>query len=107
MTVSSSRSAYSDCYELLDQALETEQGIRVSAPTEGMGLSIVTRINYARVLDRQLMEQIHPEFDHPEHGISVYDNLIVSRPREEGGAWWVYIRPKSKAWKIEVLGAAE
>lgn len=104
MTVSTSPSAYSDCFDLLDAALARPTGVRFS-PREGSrgaAHSLITRLNYARTLSRDEARRIYPS-DDPRHGVSPYDPLIVRMPREADGKWWVYIEPRSLLGTIEDL----
>ena len=105
MTLSPSRAAYEDCFELLDQALAGD-GIRVSAEDSGAAQHLFMRLHYARTLSRDESRKLY-EPEHPEFGISAYDGLIVRRPREREGRWWVYIEPRKVTGQVEELKAAE
>ena len=106
MTISTSKSSYADCYDLFDRALESRQGIRTSVPDPGAGYHLRTRLHYARTLSRREAQEIYTE-DHPAYGLSPYDPLRISAPREAEGKWWVYIEPRAIQGEVEELGAAE
>jgi hypothetical protein len=106
MSTSTSRSSYTDCFDTLDRALASPTGIRVPATTPGMAANLVTRLHYARQLSREEAKEIY-SFDHPLYNISPYDPLIIRRPREIAGKWWVYIEPRQVVAGIEELKAAE
>ncbi len=106
MTLSTSRASYEDCFELFDQALEKADGIRVSAFDHGAAYHLFSRLQYARTLHRAEATEIY-EPSQPEFGISIYDTLIVRRPRERDGRWWVYIEPRKVIGEVEELKAAE
>ena len=104
MTVSTSRSAYNDCYDLFDRAaVPGSIGIRVSCETRGMANNLRTRLHYARKLNRELAKEMF-EPDHPDHGKSVYDPLVV-RVHSDGDGWWVYIEPRVVQGEVEELHA--
>lgn len=88
MSISTSKIAYEDCYALLDRALEARHGIKIVVPNYQFGRGLCTRINYARVLDRQTNREVYPEGD-PHHGVSSYDVLTIRYPKEEAGRWWI------------------
>lgn len=104
MTTSTSRAAYSDCFELFDRALEKGR-IRIGFDTKGEAHQLFTRLQYSRILDREESTRIY-EVEDPHYGISAYDPLIVRRPRDENEKWWVYIEPRSSAkYDVEELAA--
>ena len=106
MTTSTSKSAYTDCFDYLDQALAATNGIRIPLHTRGAAYHLVTRLHYARKLSREEAQAIYAE-DDPKWGTSVYDVLIVRTPRLLGSKWYVYIEPRSVVREVEELGAAE
>ena len=103
MTVSHSKSAYNDCYDLFDRATDSSIGIRVSCETRGMANNLRTRLHYARKLNREQAKEIFPD-DHPDHGKSAYDPLVV-RVHHDGDGWWVYIEPRMVQGEVEELRA--
>lgn len=105
MSISTSKLAYEDCYDILDRALNAPSGIRVAAETRGQAVQLLTRLNYARTLERELSKEIH----HPEssdYNVSQYDTLQVRRPREEDSKWWIYIVRRGQSVEIEELEAS-
>jgi hypothetical protein len=105
MTVSTSRSAYEDCFHLLDRAMDSPAGIRHSCPTSGAAHYLRTRLNYARVLHRNEMSYALPD-DDPKLGTSPYDALIL-RVHSADSRWWVYIEPRKLPGETEELPAIE
>ncbi len=91
MTVSTSKLAYDDCYQMLDRALETPNGIRVPLKSSQEAVHYRTRLHMARKLDRIENIGIYPP-DDPMHGRSEYDKLIT-KIKHNGSNWWVYIQP--------------
>lgn len=106
MSISAARSAYRDCFEILDQALEAERGIRIGNDDNGAAMQLLTRLQYARTIDRRDSREIHDEGD-PRYNTSVYDALVIRRPRFEDDMWWVYIERRALGGVVEILGAAE
>lgn len=93
MTVSTSRTAYEDCFALLDRAMSSPAGIRHSCSTEGKANYLRTRINYSRILSRRELSAALSD-DDPSLGTSPYDALIVRTVDSGEGKWWVYIEPR-------------
>lgn len=102
MTVSTSRASYEDCYDILDRALASPIGIRISAEGKGPAHHLCTRLNYARTLSRQEAREIN-DIGAPGYGVSAYDTLLIRQPRVEDGVWWIYIEPRTVNGKIEEL----
>lgn len=103
MSASTSRLSYSDCYDILDQAVANTQGIRVQVPDLGAGNNLRLRLHQARKLDREDNKETYPE-GHKLHGRSIYDPL-VNRLKEIRGKWWLYIEKMSaESLIIEPLG---
>lgn len=90
MSLSNSRLSYSDCFKLLDQALEESRGIRVQVPNIESANYLRMRIHHARSIDRSDNKHTYEDPQHPLHGRSVYDELIV-RIEESGDRGWVYL----------------
>ena len=103
MPASTSKGAYTDCFELLDRALEKGR-LRVGYDTRGEAHQLFNRLQYARVLDREENQRIY-EANDPQWGTSAYDSLIVRSPRLEEGSWKVYIEPRSVSGVVEELAA--
>lgn len=92
MTVSTSKAAYEDCYDLFDQALKAEKGIRVNRPTKGQATQLYTRLHYARKLLRAESREMNKPGD-PAFDTSPYDSFIVRKAYTDD-EWWIYIEPR-------------
>jgi hypothetical protein len=66
----------SDVRDLLDQALATPRGLRVSFPTPEAANAIRMRIYALRKHDSSESRKIYPP-DHPTYNRTPYDSLIV------------------------------
>lgn len=108
MTTSLSRAAYSDCYAYFDKALTTKLGIRIRVKDAGAAKHLRSRLHTARVNSRREAMDIYAE-DHPMHGISPYDNLIVRvKSKDKPGqsiAWYVFIEPRIEVDAVEEIAA--
>lgn len=93
MTYPINKEAYEDCYNILDAALLSKNGIRYPESTWDKAVYLVNRLNYARKIDRLLSMRIH-EPSNPRYGISGYDTLRIRRPKEIDGQWWIYIEQR-------------
>lgn len=102
MSVSTSLASYEDCFDVLDQAMEQPNGIRVEVSSQGDGMQLYSRLNYARTVDRANNRAIY-DTGHKLHGTSAYDLLIVRMPRNIDGKWWIYIEPRKISGRIEAL----
>lgn len=103
MSASTSRLAYQDAYDILDQAVENSVGIRVQVPDEGAGFNLRLRLHQARSIVRKENKEIYPE-DHKLYGRSIYDPLVI-RIKKEATKWWMYIEKMSaESLTIEPLG---
>ncbi len=77
MPLSQSPAAYTDCAALLDQALESEKGVRITCDSKGMATNLRQRLYKARQLDQKQNAESYPKGE-PLHGRSVYDRLTVT-----------------------------
>lgn len=89
MSLSGSKFAYEDCFDILNTALERTQGCRLAQPSESACNMLRMRIHQARKLERDDNAKTF-ERGHPMHGRSVFDKLIV-RIRNEDEVWYVYV----------------
>lgn len=89
MTVSTSPLAFGDCFDALDRALDDTHGIRLRVVDFAAGNFFRMRLHQARKLDRENNAKTY-EPDHPMHGRSNYDKLMV-RIKNQRGAFFVYI----------------
>lgn len=76
MPLPKSISAYGDCRDALDRALESERGIKIECETSGMAIRLRHRMNSFRSRDRQTNSKTY-EATHPMHNASAYDKLIL------------------------------
>jgi hypothetical protein len=105
MVTSTSRNAYEDCFDLLDQALASPAGIRNGPFDTGGARQLRVRLHYARTLERQDARLIYEPED-PKWNTSPHDSLVI-RIKEIDEEYWVYIEPRKVAGKVEELKAAE
>ncbi len=101
MPASTSKGAYTDCFELFDRALEKGK-LRIGFESKGDAHQLYTRLQYCRVLDREESERVY-EPGAPNYGVSAYDPLIVRAPRLEEAKWWVYVEPRTITGTIEEI----
>lgn len=105
MTTSTSRKSYQDCFDLMEQAINS-RGVRVQFSDEGAAKHCRLRIHKARVIDREENAVIFPS-GAPEHGVSVYDPLVC-RVKTIDGKCWLYIEKRSlDGMVVESLGDEE
>lgn len=83
MVTSNSKLSFDDCFDAFDRALSTTKGIRMTFADFGAANHFRVRLHKARVKDREQNAETYEE-DHPSHGTSKYDELIV-RVREING----------------------
>lgn len=74
-------SYYTPHLEQLSQALESTSGIRINCISHGMAIRYRKDLHSARSVDRDRNRAIYPS-DHPLHGKSVFDPLILSVPSD-------------------------
>lgn len=90
MSLSNSRASYTDCFDLLDKALDEPRGTRVeilSGPRAATHFRM--RIHQARQIDRAENRVTYPDPDHHLHGRSPYDILVLRI--EDGPPCWLYL----------------
>lgn len=97
MSITKARAAYDDCFEVLDQALASENGTRVQLETPMKANAFRARLHYARKLDRDA-SKTRVASDSPDYGLSDYDGLVVTIDD-----CWVYIKPLSRPLVVEDL----
>lgn len=104
MSLSESLLSYQDCLEAMDQALADSQGGRVRFPDRSAALHFRSRCHYARKLHRRKNAQVYP-VDHPQHGASHYDELVL-REQPDGEGWYIYLlRMVAGSIEVEPLSA--
>ena len=89
MTISKSRGSYTDCMDIMDQALEDDRGIRIAQRDFDSANFLRMRVHMARSLDRKTNREIYPVDDF-KHNTSVYDPLYC-QIRCIAGQWFLYI----------------
>lgn len=77
MPLNKSPLAYGDCTKVLDRALVSEKGIKVTFPTHREAKAFQYRAMQARRNDRITNATIYPKGE-PMHAKSAYDYLCVS-----------------------------
>ena len=107
MGMSTSRLAFSDCYELMEKALLDPKGIRVKFVTEDDAFHYRLRLHNARKIDRHDNFQLYEE-GHQMHGKSPYDVLIMRMQRDDDGGMWLRLEKLSTdGLQIESLSEGE
>lgn len=91
MPISNSYRSYTDCYSVMDQALADTHGARVQVEDDNAAKFFRMRCHQARSIDRQRNAKTYQDPDHPLHGSSIYDELIVRIREDDEGTTWVYI----------------
>lgn len=87
MVTSTSRLAFSDCYELMERAITDAKGIKVKFARDEDAWHFRVRLHTARRIDRTDNMSLFPE-GHMMHGKSPYDELVMRiRPNGDGGYW--------------------
>lgn len=87
MVTSSSRLAFSDCYELMEKAISDPKGIKIKFARDEDAWHFRVRLHTARRIDRTDNMKLFPE-DHMMHGKSPYDTLVMRiKPNGDGGYW--------------------
>ena len=89
MALSKNLQSYSDCEVHFEAALEAENYIKLTFETKAITTRYHQRLNNYRVLLRERSRGIFPPHS-PQYDTSPYDNLVVSRPKDEPCA--LYIR---------------
>jgi hypothetical protein len=68
--------AYGDIKELLDKALDSPRGIKITLEKHGHAIQLRQRASKFRTMDRASSKTVYPE-GHPMHGRSSYDVLAL------------------------------
>jgi len=92
MSTSNSRQSYDDCYETMDKALRSKDGVRVGFFERGEAYHHRTRMNYARTLDR----------NYNGNGRSQYD-LLSFRLKHSDGMYWIYAEKRKEPAIVEEI----
>jgi hypothetical protein len=102
MSLSNSRLSYEDCYEVMDQALEATDGVRVGFEDREQAIFYRMRMNQARQLDRRFNGERYRGVDDPRRSRSSYDALSM-RVRRVDDMYWVYVEKRQKPQIIEEI----
>lgn len=105
MSLSNSRHSYTDCYEVLERALEDPAGIRMRIKDLASAETFRARLHYARKLKQKDTERIY-EPDSPLHGITPYDALVC-RIKTIDGQTYIYIEHRQTPTEIQSLAEVE
>lgn len=105
MVVSTSRLAFSDCFDLLDRAIADPKGIKVKFGSYDDAFNFRLRIHSARRIDRTENREMYSE-GHPMYGRSVYDQITCRIRRFDEGAWLRLERIDAREFEVESLSEA-
>jgi len=100
MVASNSRFSYSDCFQLMDQAIADEKGIRIKFATREEAWHFRIRLHTARRIDRTDNLETYG-LGHPMHGKSAYDPLTMRIREMADGSIWLRLE-KVDAREFEV-----
>lgn len=114
MTISTTRMAYADIFEIYEKAMDDPKGVRIPFNTRGDAVYYRMRLHTARTIDRNDNIKLYAKGD-PLYGQSKYDVLQVrilhgvAMPEEDiVECWFVYIEPRDKGvGEIESLSEVE
>ncbi len=70
--------SFRDIFEILDQAVENKEGIKIKFKTQAQATKFAHRAYRARIIDRK-QQMLVNEVDDPKYGISVYDILSIRK----------------------------
>ena len=76
MPQSKSTGSFPECIEILQQALESERGLKLTFPTPEAAFSFRMRCYSARRCAQRESKKLFVP-DHPMHGKSFYDSLVM------------------------------
>lgn len=80
MTFTKAPIAYEDIRPVLDRAVESEKGIRLTFEKNHEAVRWVSRANYIRTYTREQQKKIYPDPEDPNHHQCEWDRLIIRRP---------------------------
>jgi hypothetical protein len=99
MAYAASINAYPDIRAVLDKALASEKGLRLTFATPEEAITFKGRVHSYRYKERKENRKVYPE-DHPLHGHSAYDPLMV---KTESPTVVKIIRLENQDYNIEEL----
>jgi hypothetical protein len=106
MVTSTSRLAYSDCFDLMDKAIADPKGIKIKFAAGEDAWHFRIRLHTARKIDRLDNKDIYDQ-GHPMHGRSVYDQLTMRIRKTSDFAWLRLERIDTREFEIESLTEPE
>lgn len=106
MVASNSRFSYSDCYELMDQAIADPKGIRIKFATQEEAWHFRIRLHTARRIDRTENMDTFP-LGHPMHGRSAYDPLTMRIRTMADGLWLRLEKVDAREFEVSSLSDDE
>ena len=106
MVTSTSRLAYSDCFDLMDKAIADPKGIKVKFAKGEDAWHFRIRLHTARKIDRIDNKEVY-EQGHPMHGRSVYDQLTMRIRKADDHVWLRLERIDARVFEIESLDEPE
>lgn len=111
MVTSTSRLAYSDCFDLMDKAIADPKGIKIKFAQGEDAWHFRIRLHTARKIDRNDNRDIYPD-NHRMHGRSPYDQLTMRIRLEDksnlsGTAWLRLERIDAREFEVESLSDPE
>src|SRR5258705_21847 len=111
MVTSSSRLAYSDCFDLMNKAIADPKGIKIKFAQGEDAWHFRIRLHTARKIDRNDNKVTYPE-NHAMWGRSVYDQLTMrirmeDRSKLGGPAWLRLERIDTREFEVESLSEPE
>ncbi len=101
MPPSTSRLSFIDCYTVLDQALASKLGLRLTFEDPGSARSFQLRLNTARRLNREDNAETY-DATHPLHNASEYDTLLI-RLKANGEGSVVIVEKVDRGMQIEEI----
>lgn len=103
MTTSTSRIAFSDCFDLFDQALGDSKGLRVRCPSFEAASHLRMRLHTARTIDRKDNKASYDK-EHKLHGRSPFDEICCRILYDEQDTVWLYLdRVTAVEYEVEAL----
>lgn len=106
MVTSTSRLAYSDCFDLMDKAIADPKGIKVKFAAGEDAWHFRIRLHTARKIDRLDNKDTYDQ-GHPMHGRSVYDQLTMRIRKADDHVWLRLERIDAREFEIESLNEPE
>lgn len=100
--MSTSRLSYKAEYDLMQQAVDAEKGVRSHIGSREAAMKFRLRLNQARQLDRKLNCETY-EPGHALYGGSEFDELIFTVRQDTDEEWWVYLEKSMVPSTVEPI----